>query len=66
MNVSTYDAGDAWKQSLSHEGYEHHCSSIEDFRRIKRFGLIWRKILQITKLPPSSHLFELGCGGVLT
>lgn len=63
MNVSTYDASNAWKESLSHGGYEHHCSSIEDFRRIKRFGLVWRKILQITKLPPSSHLFELGCGG---
>ncbi|OYE02382.1 class I SAM-dependent methyltransferase [Nostoc sp. 'Peltigera membranacea cyanobiont' 232] len=63
MSTNYYDASEAWKQELDHEGYEHHCYSAEDLRKIKRLGRVWQKILQITQLTSPDRLFELGCGG---
>ncbi|MBR8833972.1 MAG: methyltransferase [Stigonema ocellatum SAG 48.90 = DSM 106950] len=63
MNTSFYDASKAWKQELEYEGYEHHCYSAEELKRIRRLGRVWQKILQITKVTPPDRLFELGCGG---
>ncbi|MEH1869822.1 MAG: hypothetical protein V7K69_33155 [Nostoc sp.] len=61
MNTN-YDASEVWKQELELQGYEHHCYSAENLKKIKRLGLVWQKILRITKITPSDRLFELGCG----
>lgn len=62
MNTN-YDASEVWKQELELQGYEHHCYSAENLKKIKRLGRVWQTILRITKITPSDRLFELGCGG---
>ncbi|RCJ35197.1 hypothetical protein A6769_19100 [Nostoc punctiforme NIES-2108] len=63
MNTNYDDASEAWKRELEHEGYEHHCYSAEDLKKINRLGRAWQTILKITKVTPPDRLFELGCGG---
>ena len=63
MNEKTYNASEEWKQVLSVQPYEHHCYSIDDFKKIKSLGRIWRKIFQAIKPEPSFRFFELGYGG---
>ncbi|MEH2449579.1 MAG: class I SAM-dependent methyltransferase [Nostoc sp.] len=63
MNTNYYDASETWKQELEHEGYEHHCYSTKNFKKIKQLSRVWQIILKITKITPPNQLFELGCGG---
>lgn len=69
MQIHEAQAGDsdpsqAWKALLEVEGsYEHTCDSASEYRRIKRLGFAWRRILRVTRLSPGARVFELGCGG---
>jgi 2-polyprenyl-3-methyl-5-hydroxy-6-metoxy-1,4-benzoquinol methylase len=56
-------ASNAWVSKLKNEGYEHHCSSLQDVKIAKKLGRIWRETIRRTKITPPSKLFELGCGG---
>jgi SAM-dependent methyltransferase len=56
-------ASNAWVSKLKNEGYEHHCSSVQDVKAAKKLGRIWRETIRRTKITPPSKLFELGCGG---
>lgn len=58
------DPSEAWRALLEHPGgYEHHCSSQEDFQRLRRLGFAWTRVLRIAKLSPGDRVFEFGCGG---
>ncbi len=63
MSTQVYDTNEAWKQAFEQGGYEHHCCSWKEIKKIKRLGRVWKKILHLTQIQPSAHLFELGSGG---
>lgn len=59
----TGDPAEAWTKALVAGGYEHRCRSPGDFRKIRRYGQAWRRILRATGLRPPASAFEIGCGG---
>lgn len=65
MNTNHYETSEAWKQALSLQqvAYKHHCYSVKDLKKIKKYRRVWQRILKVTNLQPSSRIFELGCGG---
>jgi SAM-dependent methyltransferase len=61
---TTSDPSEAWRALLEHPGgYEHHCSSQEEFNRLRKLGFAWTRVLKIAKLLPGDRAFEVGCGG---
>lgn len=59
----TPTASGLWVQNLAEKGYEHHCQSQKELKRLRRFGRIWRTTLRHTRIHPAARLFELGSGG---
>ena len=57
------DPARQWAQNLVAGGYDAHCESEADVRRIARLGLAWRRILRATGLKAPASVFEIGCGG---
>jgi SAM-dependent methyltransferase len=55
--------GEQWAINLTEGGYENHCRTADDLRKIKRLGLAWRRILGATGLAAPASVFEIGCGG---
>jgi len=59
------DPSAAWRELLKQQpaSYRHVCNSRADFRRARRLGLVWRRVLRLAPVPKNGGLFELGCGG---
>ena len=53
----------AWTAALADGGYDHACRSPGEFRKAKRLGQAWRRILRATGLRAPASAFEIGCGG---
>ncbi len=63
VNSTHGNVSQQWIEGLKIKGYNHHCRSLEDLKKIKKVNRVWRKIINQTKIKPSDNLFELGCGG---
>jgi SAM-dependent methyltransferase len=57
------DPGAQWAINLTEGGYENHCRSEDELRKIKKLGFAWRRILTATGVRPPAEVFEIGCGG---
>ncbi|MDP3052553.1 MAG: class I SAM-dependent methyltransferase [bacterium] len=57
----------AWCEFLKEKGYEQHISKKGDYRKVRNFSRVWRRIFREIKLNPffrnDLNIFEVGCGG---
>ena len=59
----TSGPAEAWIQALAEGGYDHFCRTPDEFRRVRRLGQAWRRIMRTTRLSSPATAFEIGCGG---
>lgn len=45
MNNDSYNASQVWQDVLALSGYEHHCQSKKELKKIKKIFGIWKRII---------------------